>query len=197
MSCSPSTVIPDPGCGCWPRARIGSVPKARAHGSRWDPAGLVEIDPTNLLVSRRTACRAPPRRFLGPAGARSRSRSRRWSVPTDGPARRQATGIDGRRFQLVAAVLERATGVPLGRSELFGASSGGVRVDDPACDLAIAAALASAATGVAPAPGAAFVGEVSLTGLGAIGARHGSPSRCCRGRRVLDRVRGGRSGAPV
>jgi len=54
-------------------------------------------------------------------------------------------------------------GVPLGRSELFGASSGGVRLEDPACDLAIAAALASAAAGVAPPPGSAFVGEVALT----------------------------------
>jgi DNA repair protein RadA/Sms len=85
--------------------------------------------------------------------------------PTDGPARRQATGLDLRRFQLVAAVLDRAVGVPLGRSELFGASSGGVRLDDPACDLAIAAALASAATGVAPPAGSAFVGEVALTGI--------------------------------
>jgi DNA repair protein RadA/Sms len=83
---------------------------------------------------------------------------------SDGPARRQATGLDPRRFQLVAAVLDRGAGVPLSRCELFGASSGGVRLDDPACDLAIAAALASAATGVAPPPGSAFVGEVALTG---------------------------------
>ena len=82
----------------------------------------------------------------------------------DGPARRQATGLDPRRFQLVAAVLDRAAGFQLGRAELFGASAGGVRVDDPACDLAIAAALASAAAGVAPPVGVAFVGEVSLTG---------------------------------
>jgi DNA repair protein RadA/Sms len=67
--------------------------------------------------------------------------------------------------QLVAAVLDRAAGIPLGRAELFGASSGGVRIDDPGCDLAVAAALASAATGVPPPAGAAFVGEVALTGL--------------------------------
>jgi DNA repair protein RadA/Sms len=65
----------------------------------------------------------------------------------------------------VAAVLDRAAGIPLGRAELFGASSGGVRIDDPACDLAVAAALASAATGTPPPAGAAFVGEVALTGL--------------------------------
>ena len=82
----------------------------------------------------------------------------------DGPGRRQATGIDARRFQLVAAVLDRVGGLPLGRAELFGASSGGLRIDDPASDLAVAAALASAATGATPPEGSAFVGEIALTG---------------------------------
>ena len=91
-----------------------------------------------------------------------------------GAGRRQATGLDPRRFQLVAAVLDRAAGCRSGRCELFGASSGGVRLDDPACDLAIAAALASAATGVAPPAGSAFVGEVALTGPGTVGAVHGA-----------------------
>src|SRR5262249_58609960 len=59
---------------------------------------------------------------------------------------------------------DRLGGLRLGRSELFGASSGGVRVDDPAADLAVAAALASAATGVTPPDGAAFIGELALTG---------------------------------
>jgi DNA repair protein RadA/Sms len=83
----------------------------------------------------------------------------------DGPGRRQATGLDARRFQLIAAVLDRATGIPLGRAELFGAAAGGIKVDDPACDLAVCAALASAATGVPTPTATAFVGEVTLTGL--------------------------------
>jgi DNA repair protein RadA/Sms len=83
---------------------------------------------------------------------------------TEGPARRQATGLDARRFQLVAAVLDRSTGIRLGRAELFGASSGGIRVEDPACDLAVAAALASASTGMCAPEGSVFIGEVSLTG---------------------------------
>jgi DNA repair protein RadA/Sms len=126
--------------------------------------GLHEIDPTELLVSRSPT--------PGAAIALPQSGRRALAVEvqalvgaTDGPPRRQATGLDPRRFQLVAAVLDRGAGIPLGRSELFGASSGGVRLDDPACDLAIAAALASAATGVAPPPGSAFVGEVALTGI--------------------------------
>ena len=85
--------------------------------------------------------------------------------PLEGSARRHSTGLDARRFHLMAAVLERAAGVHLGRSELFGATAGGFRADDPAVDLAVVAALASAATGLPPPAGTAFVGEVSLTGL--------------------------------
>ncbi len=125
--------------------------------------GLREIDPTDLLVSGSPSPGAAI--ALPQAGRRALAVEVQALVGTsDGPARRQATGLDPRRFQLVAAVLDRGAGVPLGRSELFGASSGGVRLDDPACDLAIAAALASAATGIAPPPGSAFVGEVALTG---------------------------------
>ena len=125
--------------------------------------GLREIDPTALLVSGHGepgAAIALPR-----AGRRALAVEVQALVaPTEGPVRRQVSGLDPRRFQLVAAVLERS-GVRLGRSDLFGASSGGAKVDDPACDLALAAALASAATGV-PAPAdSAFVGEVGLTGL--------------------------------
>jgi DNA repair protein RadA/Sms len=128
------------------------------------PRGLKEIDPTDLLVSGSPSPGAAV--ALPQAGRRALAVEVQALVgATDGPARRQATGLDPRRFQLVAAVLDRGAGVPLGRSELFGASSGGVRLDDPACDLAIAAALASAATGIAPPPGSAFVGEVALTGV--------------------------------
>jgi DNA repair protein RadA/Sms len=85
-------------------------------------------------------------------------------VPSDGPPRRQVSGLDPRRFHIVAAVTDRALGLRSSRSELFGASAGGLRLEDPGVDLAIAAALASASEGRAPPPGRAFVGEVSLTG---------------------------------
>ena len=125
--------------------------------------GLHEIDPTELLVSHAATPGAAI--ALPQAGRRALAVEVQALVgATDGPAKRQATGLDPRRFQLVAAVLDRGAGIPLGRSELFGASSGGVRLDDPACDLAVAAALASAATGIAPPAGSAFVGEVALTG---------------------------------
>ncbi len=127
-------------------------------------AGLHEIDPSELLRSHGTepgAATALPR-----AGRRALAvEVQALVVPTDGPPRRQVTGLDPRRFQLVAAVLDRLAEVPLSRTEAFGAASGGLRVDDPACDLAIAAALASAVSGVPPPPASAFVGEIGLTGL--------------------------------
>ncbi|HSJ50466.1 MAG TPA: ATPase domain-containing protein [Actinomycetota bacterium] len=125
--------------------------------------GLREIDPGALLL--------PGEGEAGAAVALPRAGRRALAVevqglvaPTESPPRRQVTGLDPRRFQLVAAVLDRA-GWALGRADLFGASAGGVRVDDPACDLAMAAALTSAASGVPAPPACAFVGEVGLTGM--------------------------------
>ncbi len=127
------------------------------------PAGLAPIDPAGLLCSGE--------RHPGAAVALPLAGRRALAVEVqalvggdDGPSRRQVTGLDLRRFQQVAAVLERSIGLPLGRSELFGAVGGGIKVDDPAGDLAVAAALASAATGQAPPEAAAFVGEIALTG---------------------------------
>ena len=129
-----------------------------------EPTGLREIDPSDLLLSGE---RVPGAATALPlAGRRALAVEVQALVgAAEGPPRRQATGLDLRRFQLIAAVLDRAIGLGMGRAELFGASGGGVRIEDPACDLAIAAALASAAAGVPPPPGAAFVGEVALTGL--------------------------------
>ena len=127
------------------------------------PAGLVPIDPAGLLCSGE---RHPGAAVALPlAGRRALAVEVQALVGADdGPSRRQVTGLDLRRFQQVAAVLERSMGLPLGRSELFGAVGGGIKVDDPAGDLAVAAALASAATGQAPPEAAAFVGEIALTG---------------------------------
>jgi DNA repair protein RadA/Sms len=83
---------------------------------------------------------------------------------TEGPPRRHVAGLDPRRFGVVAAVTDRAVGLGLGRAEIYGAAAGGMRVEEPAADLAVAAALASAARGVPPPPRSAFCGEVSLTG---------------------------------
>ena len=85
-------------------------------------------------------------------------------VPVDGPPRRQVAGLDGRRFHIVAAITDQALGLRLGRADVYGSSSGAFRLEDPGADLALAAALASAATGRAVPDRSAFVGELSLTG---------------------------------
>jgi DNA repair protein RadA/Sms len=86
-------------------------------------------------------------------------------APTDGPPRRQASGLDPRRFQIIAAVADRASvDAKIGRSEVFGNCSGGLHLDDPGADLAVALALASAGLGRSVRPGLGFAGELSLTG---------------------------------
>jgi DNA repair protein RadA/Sms len=83
------------------------------------------------------------------------------------PPRRIANGIDRNRLALVLAVLARHAGVAVGAADVFVNVAGGVRVDEPGADLAVALAVAGAARGVALASGAAPVacfGEVGLTG---------------------------------
>src|SRR3954449_11940059 len=83
------------------------------------------------------------------------------------PPRRVANGVDRNRLALVMAVLSRHAGVQLGNADVFVSVVGGVRVDEPGADLAVALAIASAARGVALGDGerplAAF-GEIGLTG---------------------------------
>jgi DNA repair protein RadA/Sms len=97
-------------------------------------------------------------------------------VPTEGPPKRQVAGLDPRRFHIVAAVTNQAMGSAMSRAELYGASAGGLHLDDPGADLAIAAALASARTGRATPQGVGFVGELSLAG--SVRPVAGMESRC-------------------
>lgn len=83
------------------------------------------------------------------------------------PPRRVANGIDRNRLALVLAVLSRHAGLSLGDHDVFVNVVGGVRIDEPAADLAIALAVASAAKGVALTDDAvplACFGEIGLTG---------------------------------
>jgi DNA repair protein RadA/Sms len=127
------------------------------------PGGLTEVDPSSHLTSGATEPGSAT--ALPLAGRRALALEvQALAVESEGPPRRQATGLDPRRFSMIAAVVDGSLRLRLSRSELYGASSGGIRVEDPACDLAVAAALASAATGRPPPEHTAFVGEVSLTG---------------------------------
>jgi DNA repair protein RadA/Sms len=84
------------------------------------------------------------------------------------PPRRVATGIDRNRLAMVLAVLARHGGPSLSAADVFVNVAGGVRVDEPGADLAVALAIASAHRGEPLASGdgrpLACFGEVGLTG---------------------------------
>ncbi len=77
---------------------------------------------------------------------------------------RSAVGIDGGRLVMTLAVLARHGGLPLPSFDVFASVVGGIRVTEPAADLALALAVASAATAVALPDDLAAVGEVGLAG---------------------------------
>jgi DNA repair protein RadA/Sms len=78
--------------------------------------------------------------------------------------RRVATGIDPKRLAMIVAVLSRHARVALGQADVFVNVAGGVRIDEPGADLAVALAIASAARRVPVKTGVAAFGEVGLTG---------------------------------
>ncbi len=78
--------------------------------------------------------------------------------------RRQATGFDRNRLSMLLAVLGRHAGIALGSSDVFVNVAGGVRVDEPAADLAVALAIVSSHRGRPPAERLACFGEIGLTG---------------------------------
>ena len=81
-----------------------------------------------------------------------------------GLPRRSANGLDSNRLQLLVAVLQKRVGVPLGGQDIYANVVGGLRVAEPAADLAVAMAVASSYRDVAIAPGTAVVGEIGLSG---------------------------------
>jgi DNA repair protein RadA/Sms len=81
-----------------------------------------------------------------------------------GLPRRTANGIDNNRLQLLTAVLQKRVGLPLGNQDIFVNVVGGLRVTEPAIDLAVATAIASSFRDL-PAPvDLAIVGEIGLNG---------------------------------
>ena len=75
------------------------------------------------------------------------------------------SGLDSQRVAMVNAVVERRGGVKLADADVFAASVGGVRIAEPAADLALALAIASAVPTTAPfRAGMIALGEVGLSG---------------------------------
>jgi len=78
--------------------------------------------------------------------------------------RRVATGVDPKRLAMIVAVLGRHAGIALGQADVFVNVAGGVRIEEPGADLAVALAIASAARGVPVREGLGAFGEIGLTG---------------------------------
>src|SRR5213082_476457 len=86
-------------------------------------------------------------------------------APTDlAMPRRVATGVDPKRLAMIVAVLGRHARVALGSADVFVNVAGGVRIDEPGADLAVALAIASAGRGIPLKEGHAAFGEIGLTG---------------------------------
>lgn len=81
-----------------------------------------------------------------------------------GMPRRMATGVDYNRVCLLMAVLEKRMGMQLSSFDAYVNVIGGLKVDEPACDLGIITALASSFRDTSVDPSCVMIGEVGLTG---------------------------------
>jgi DNA repair protein RadA/Sms len=85
-------------------------------------------------------------------------------APPTGPTRRATSGLDNQRLALVLAVLERHCEIPMSKHDVYAATVGGVRLAEPAADLALALALTSSCRDVPLPQRTVLVGEVGLAG---------------------------------
>ena len=81
-----------------------------------------------------------------------------------GTPQRSSTGFDLRRLNMLLAVLEKRSGFRLSSKDVFLNIAGGIRVDDPAIDLAVVAAVLSSADDQPVSNNICFAGEVGLSG---------------------------------
>jgi DNA repair protein RadA/Sms len=86
------------------------------------------------------------------------------STAVYGTPQRSATGFDTKRLNMLLAVMEKRCGFKLGVKDVFLNVAGGVRVDDPAIDLAVIAAILSSTADISIGKNVAFAAEVGLSG---------------------------------
>jgi DNA repair protein RadA/Sms len=159
--------------------RHSTLRLVRATKNRFGPAdeiGCFEIgdggvvgvpDPSHLFVSRRSAPVPGSCVTVTMEGSRpllAEVQSLVASTGGGGSPRRAVSGLDAQRVAMVNAVVERRGGVRLADADVFAASVGGVRIAEPAADLALALAIASAAKDTALPQGLVALGEVGLSG---------------------------------
>ena len=129
--------------------------------------GLSEVaNPSALFLAERRGNVAGSAVFAGLEGTRPvllEVQALLASNPGGAP-RRSVIGWDGGRLGMLLAVLEARCGLRLNAADVFLNVAGGLRVNEPAADLAVAAAIASAASDRPTSPGTVYFGEVGLSG---------------------------------
>ncbi len=129
--------------------------------------GLVEVpNPSALFLAERRGNVSGSAVFAGIEGTRPvlLEVQALLSPNAGGSPRRSVIGWDSGRLSMLLAVLDNRCGLSLGASDVYLNVAGGLRVGEPAADLAVAAALISAATDMPTDPGSVYFGEVGLSG---------------------------------
>jgi DNA repair protein RadA/Sms len=130
-------------------------------------AGLAEVaNPSALFLSERGPAAPGAAVFAGIEGTRPVLCEIQALVApsTLGTPRRTVVGLESGRLATVLAVLEARCGLPFAGLDVFVNVAGGLKINEPAADLALAAALVSAREDVAIAPNTVLFGEISLSG---------------------------------
>ncbi len=130
-------------------------------------AGLSEVaNPSALFLAGRDASAPGAAVLAGMEGTRPLLVEIQALVaPTSlGTPRRAVVGWDPARLSMVLAVLEAHGGLRLGQHDIYLNVAGGLRIDEPAADLAAAAALVSSLTGASLPPDCVYFGEMALSG---------------------------------
>ena len=127
------------------------------------------IDPTGLFTSRHTepvpgTCVTVTLEGRRPLLAEIQALVSASRESDFGNARRVTSGLDSARTSMTLAVLELRAGVRVGGRDVYAATVGGMKMSEPAADLALALAVASAAKGLALPPDLVAIGEVGLAG---------------------------------
>ncbi|GAC1345231.1 MAG: DNA repair protein RadA [Acetobacteraceae bacterium] len=129
--------------------------------------GLAEVaNPSALFLAERRGNIAGSAVFAGLEGTRPvLVEVQALLAPNSGGSpRRSVVGWDSGRLAMLLAVLDARAGLRLSSSDVYLNVAGGLRVNEPAADLAVAAALASAATETPTSAGMVYFGEVGLSG---------------------------------
>ena len=130
-------------------------------------AGLAEVEnPSALFLSDRDQPAPGSVVFAGIEGTRPVlcEFQALVSPAPAGQARRSVVGWDGGRLAMILAVLEARCGIPFAGLDVYLNVAGGLRVNEPAADLAVAAALLSAREDVSLPANTVVFGEISLSG---------------------------------